>query len=241
MAVILALGTIGVLIAGLQPQLLGALAMEGRVTVDALGTLAATGRRWASRQGRWGSSCRSPGCARSRSRRCWWRSSPTASARLDVAVLRCTDCGRAGLRARLSVSPSASSSAPPGRSRWSGAYLMVQTLAQFAIAEPDGPGSPPTARRASPSSPRSRRRGRSWCRCCRPDTRRWLRRTAAGAAPPARGVVALLALVLPRLRRVLVGLCRAARGGARSTPRADPCDRTTVARDAGARCGGWPH
>ena len=37
---VLTVGIVGVLIAGLQPQLLGALATEGRLTVGALGNLA---------------------------------------------------------------------------------------------------------------------------------------------------------------------------------------------------------
>lgn len=134
--VILALGTVGVLIAGLQPQLLGALAAEGRVTVDTLGTLAAVELL------AMGVAAGAAGfvfpAARLR---------PVALAALVAAAL--ADLASpwldapglfaariaAGLGEGVLVWVAIGFIVRTARpDRWSGAYLMIQTLAQFAIA-----------------------------------------------------------------------------------------------------------
>jgi hypothetical protein len=135
-AAILAIGIVGVLIPGLQPQLLAALAAEGRLSVSAIGVLAtvellamgiaAAGAGFAFGNGRLkavaagalvvagGADLITPGLA------------PAAlfAARIVAGLAE-------GVLVWLAIGFIIRTQWPD---RWSGVYLMLQTLAQFAIA-----------------------------------------------------------------------------------------------------------
>lgn len=133
---ILVVGVIGVLIAGLQPQLLGALALEGRLSVAALGGLA-TVELLAMGLAAGGAGFVLPA----------GRLRAVAGAALlltgliDLATPRCAGGGLFAARAVAGMSEGVLiwiaigfivGTARP--ERWSGIYLALQTLAQCALA-----------------------------------------------------------------------------------------------------------
>lgn len=139
-AALLVVGVIGVLIAGLQPQLLGALALEGRVSVAALGGLAtvellamglaAGGAGFVLPAGR----LRTIACA-----------ALLVTGLIDLATPRCAVAGLFAARAVAGVGEGVLiwitigfivGTARP--ERWSGLYLALQTLAQCVLASAIG-------------------------------------------------------------------------------------------------------
>lgn len=160
---ILLVGIIGVLIPGLQPQLLGALAAEGRLSLSELGSLA-TVELLAM-----GVAAGADGFVLS-ARRLRWNAAValilTASLDLATPELPGTSIFAAHIAAGLSEGvlvwvAIGFIARTPHPERWSGIYLAIQTLAQFAVASTLGA----LARRRC--SPRASRRGRrsSWSRC----------------------------------------------------------------------------
>lgn len=133
---VLAVGVVGVLIPGLQPQLLGALAGEGRVSASLLGHVA-TGELLAMGLAAGGagfvlSSARLSGIA---------VVAILASVAFDLLTLRVGGGAMIAVRAAAGLAEGVLiwiaiglivRAAQPAR--WSGIYLAVQTLAQFAVA-----------------------------------------------------------------------------------------------------------
>lgn len=135
-AAILLVAVIGVLIPGLQPQLLGALAAEGRLTIAELGALA-TVELLAM-----GVAAGAAGAVLPAGRLRWIAGvALIVTAMLDLATTRVS--GGAIFAARIGAGLAEGvlvwvaigfiiRTAHP--ERWSGLYLAVQTLAQFAVA-----------------------------------------------------------------------------------------------------------
>ena len=136
LCVVLMVGVCGVLIAGLQPLLLGTLAQEGRITAAQLGHAATAelllmGAASAYAGARW----------RAERLRLIGAISALVLAALNVATLWASGETVTLVRALAGV-PSgvliwitiAMIARSPTPERWSGIYLTVQTLAQFALA-----------------------------------------------------------------------------------------------------------
>ncbi|MGN6499408.1 MAG: hypothetical protein ACTHKM_04590 [Tsuneonella sp.] len=135
-AAILVVGVVGVLIPGLQPQLLAALAAEGRLSISALGSLA-TVELLAMGVAAAGAGFVLPAS----------RLRLIAAGALIVAA--CADIATPSLAPAALFAARVAAGLAEGvlvwiaigfiirtahPDRWSGVYLMVQTLAQFAIA-----------------------------------------------------------------------------------------------------------
>lgn len=135
-AAILAVGIVGVLIPGLQPQLLGALAAEGRLSISAIGALAAVELM------AMGVAAAGAGFVLSASRlRAVAGGALLVAAAADVATPILAPSALfaarviAGLAEGMLVWIAIGFIVRTGHpGRWSGVYLMTQTLAQFAIA-----------------------------------------------------------------------------------------------------------
>jgi hypothetical protein len=136
LGVILLIGVCGVMIAGLQPLLLGTLAQEGRITAAQLGHAATAelllmGAASAYAGGRW----------KAERLRAIGVISAFALAALNVATIWASGETVTLLRALAGV-PSgiliwitiAMIARSPTPERWSGIYLTIQTLAQFVLA-----------------------------------------------------------------------------------------------------------
>ncbi|MEO8114118.1 MAG: MFS transporter, partial [Phenylobacterium sp.] len=135
-AAVMFVGIAGVLIAGLQPQLLGALEHEGRLTAVQLGHAATaellTMGLAAGFAGAW-----------LKPERLHWigLAAGLALAAINLLTLRATGEGVTLVRAAAGV-PSGVMvwmaigmiARSPRPERWSGAYLTLQTLAQFGLA-----------------------------------------------------------------------------------------------------------
>ena len=136
MTAVLAVGVVGVLIAGLQPQLLGALAREGRLSASALGDVA-TAELLAMGVAAGGAGIVLP-AARVRAIA---GVALVALAALDVGTGHVAGRGLLAIRAIaglmegvlvwLAIGMIVRTAHP---ARWSGLYLMVQTGAQFALS-----------------------------------------------------------------------------------------------------------
>ncbi|CAA9488017.1 MAG: hypothetical protein AVDCRST_MAG39-576 [uncultured Sphingomonadaceae bacterium] len=136
LSAVLTVGSVGVLIAGLQPQLLGGLAQEGRLSADALGDVA-TAELLAMGVAAGGAGLLLKAA----------RLQPMAAlalvalALLNFATARASGGAILGLRATaglaegilvwLTIGTIVRTAHP---ARWSGVYLLVQTGAQFAVA-----------------------------------------------------------------------------------------------------------
>jgi DHA1 family inner membrane transport protein len=135
-AAILLVAVIGVLIPGLQPQLLGALAAEGRLTIAELGLLA-TVELLAM-----GVAAGAAGAVLPASRLRWIAGvALIATAALDLATTRVSGGAIFAARIGAGVAEGVLVWVAIGfiirtnhPERWSGFYLAVQTLAQFAVA-----------------------------------------------------------------------------------------------------------
>jgi hypothetical protein len=136
LGVILSVGVCGVMIAGLQPLLLGTLAQEGRITAAQLGHAATAelllmGAASAYAGARW----------KTESLRAIGAISALALAALNVATIWTSGEAVTLIRALAGV-PSgiliwitiAMIARSPTPERWAGIYLTIQTLAQFVLA-----------------------------------------------------------------------------------------------------------
>jgi uncharacterized membrane protein YhdT len=133
---VLTVGVVGVLVAGLQPQLLGALAHEGRLSASALGEVA-TAELLAMGIAAGGAGLIVP----SHRLRVTAALALIAMAALDFATGRAAGLGILALRAGAGLAEGVLVWIAIGMivrtahpARWSGIYLMVQTGAQLALA-----------------------------------------------------------------------------------------------------------
>jgi hypothetical protein len=136
LAVILLVGVCGVMIAGLQPLLLGTLAQEGRITAAQLGHAATAelllmgaasayaGARWKAERLRAIGAISSLGLAALNVGTVW------ASGEA-VTLIRAVAGVPSGVLIWVTIAMIARSPTPE---RWSGIYLTIQTLAQFVVA-----------------------------------------------------------------------------------------------------------
>jgi hypothetical protein len=136
LGVILLVGVCGVMIAGLQPLLLGTLAQEGRITAAQLGHAATAelllmGAASAYAGGRWQAEClRAIGVISALTLAALnvatvWASGET------VTLIRALAGVPSGILIWITVALIARSPTPE---RWAGIYLTIQTLAQFVLA-----------------------------------------------------------------------------------------------------------